>query len=147
LPEYLKTGHDAVVNNYRDWGIQLGRRFRALKLWFVICAYGVSGLRKMLADHLELARYFREKLEAMAGFEIMAPMPLNLICFRYRPDPSMPSEAVDRLNECLMASINNSGKAYLTHTKLHGQYVLRVCIGQTYVERRHVDQLLELLQG
>ncbi len=145
LPEYLKTGHDNEVNNYRDWGIQLGRRFRALKLWFVLRSYGLEGIRQKFREHMELAAFFDEQLRADGRFEIMAPRPLNLVCFRFRPDNELAEENIDNLNKQLKESINGSGKAYITHTVIHGKYTLRACIGQTNVEKRHVEQLLGLL--
>jgi aromatic-L-amino-acid decarboxylase len=146
LPEYLKTQHDSVVNNYRDWGIQLGRRFRALKLWFVLRCYGVTGLQQKIAEHLRLAQDFAQRLQQQPGFELLAPVPLNLVCFRYCPDPTQPLETINALNAQLLARINATGQAYLTHTKLNGQYALRVCIAQTTVAQRHVDALLALIQ-
>jgi aromatic-L-amino-acid decarboxylase len=145
LPEYLKTGHDSEVNNYRDWGIQLGRRFRALKLWFVLRSYGLEGIRAKFREHIELAKYFEEQLNANGDFEIMAPRPLNLVCFRLHPTNSMGDQELDKLNKKVKESINTQGKAYLTHTTLHGKYTLRVSIGQTSVEKRHVDALLKML--
>ncbi len=145
LPEYLKTDRDSEVNNYRDWGIQLGRRFRALKLWFVLRSYGLEGIRAKFREHIELATYFEEQLKANGDFEIMAPRPLNLVCFRLHPTNSMGDQELDKLNKKVKESINTQGKAYLTHTTLHGKYTLRVSIGQTSVEKRHVDALLKML--
>ncbi len=145
LPEYLKTGHDSEVNNYRDWGIQLGRRFRALKLWFVLRSFGLEGIRAKFRKHIELAGYFQEKLVADGRFEIMAPRPLNLVCFRFHPTNSMDEHELDALNKKIKDSINSAGKAYLTHTTLRGKFTLRVSIGQTNVEKQHVDQLLDLI--
>lgn len=145
LPEYLKTENEAATNNYRDWGIQLGRRFRALKLWFVLRSYGVKGLQEKVRCHLELAKWFEEQLVSSGQFEILAPTKLNLISFRY-VDPACSQEKLNALNKKLMEVINASGKAYFTHTKLNGIFTLRVCIGQTNVEKRHVDALWTLIQ-
>ncbi|HAI75790.1 MAG TPA: aspartate aminotransferase family protein, partial [Microscillaceae bacterium] len=119
LPEYLKTAHDSQVNNYRDWGIQLGRRFRSLKLWFVLRSYGLEGIRQYLRQHLELASVFADKIQQAADFELMAPVSLNLVCFRWKPAfIASSTEAVNRANEQLLKALNNTGKVYLTHTKL-----------------------------
>lgn len=143
-PEYLST--DAVqVNNYRDWGIQLGRRFRALKLWFVLRLYGLEGIREKFRLHIALAQYFRDQLQNHGAFEILAPVSMNLVCFRYRPEGELPGEEIDALNARLLRAINAGGHAYISHTRLNGRYALRASIGQTNVERRHVDVLLDEL--
>ena len=132
LPEYLRntaTQSGAVVD-YRDWQIPLGRRFRALKLWFVIRHYGVEGLQHHVRRHVALAQEFAHWVRADGDFEIVAPVPLNLICFCHR--------AGDAFNEQLLNALNQSGDLYLTHTKLDGRFVLRMCIGQTQTEARHV---------
>lgn len=147
LPEYLKTDSPASqVNDYRDWGIQLGRRFRALKLWFVLRSYGLEGIRSKFREHIGLAKYFEQQLEQDGRFELLAPVPLNLVCFRYTPEGEDSLERLNELNKNLEQKINDSGKAYITHTKLDEKYTLRVCIGQTNVEKRHVDGLLGLLK-
>ena len=134
LPEFLRnqaTESGAVID-YRDWQIPLGRRFRALKLWFVIRHYGVEGLRHHIRRHIELAQQFVSWVEADERFELVAPVPLNLVCFRHRGG--------DDVNEKLMNQLNESGKIYLTHTKLDGRFVLRMAIGQTETEQEHVEQ-------
>jgi len=146
LPEYLKTDSGIDVNNYKDWGIQLGRRFRSLKLWFVIRSFGLEGIRAKFRGHIELAQYFAQQLKNDGRFELLAPVPLNLVCFRYKPKGEESMEQLNDLNKMLEQKINDSGKAYLTHTKLDRKYTLRVCIGQTNVEKRHVDALLNLLK-
>jgi aromatic-L-amino-acid decarboxylase len=145
MPEYLKTENDTTVNNYRDWGIQLGRRFRALKLWFVLRSYGLDGIKVKFREHIGLARYFADKLHEDPDFELLAPVPLNLVCFRYHPQHAV-AEDLNELNALLEKQINDSGEAYITHTKIDGKYTLRACIGQTNVEKRHVDALFELLK-
>ncbi len=133
LPEYLRnqaTGAGQVID-YRDWHVPLGRRFRALKLWFVIRHYGVEGLQHHIRQHVALTQEFAAWVQADPDFEIVAPVPLNLVCFRH--------VGGDAFNERLLAAVNDSGAAYLTHTKLNGQYVLRMVIGQTNTERRHVE--------
>jgi len=145
LPEYLKTNTDQQVNNYRDWGIQLGRRFRALKLWFVLRSYGLEGIREKFRLHIKLAQDLARELESDNRFELLAPTPLNLVCFRYLPKSDYSLEQLNDLNKTLEQNINCTGNAYITHTKLNGIYTLRVCIGQTNVEKRHVNQFLKLL--
>jgi aromatic-L-amino-acid decarboxylase len=142
----LKTSEAERVNNYRDWGIQLGRRFRALKLWFVIRSYGVAGIQEKVRYHLALTQGLAEKIKAAGDFEIMAPVPLNTICFRYRP-PHVTGEAeLDRLNADLMERLNATGKLFLTHTKLGGHFTLRLVIAQTNVDARHVDEAWAMIQ-
>ena len=146
LPEFLKTPEGDRVNNYRDWGIQLGRRFRALKLWFVIRHYGVSGLQRAIRKHLALAQKLVGEISASKDFELLAPVPLNTICFRYKPAGIEDAEELNRINRELLERINATGKMYLSHTKLAGAYALRMTIGQTRVEERHVRGAWELIQ-
>ncbi len=140
LPEYLRnqaTESGAVID-YRDWQIPLGRRFRALKLWFVIRHYGVEGLRHHIRRHIALAQQFASWVEEDQRFELAAPVPLNLVCFRHRGG--------DDVNEKLMNQLNESGKIYLTHTKLDGRFVLRMAIGQTETEQEHVERAWDLIR-
>jgi aromatic-L-amino-acid decarboxylase len=130
------------VNNYRDWGIQLGRRFRALKLWFVIRSYGLEGLQERLREHIRIAHALADRIRSEAGFQVMAPVPLSLVCFRYAP-PGIPEDSLNALNMELMERVNRTGKLFLTHTKLNGAVVLRLVVGQTNVEQRHVDAAWE----
>ncbi|MDW7739825.1 MAG: pyridoxal-dependent decarboxylase [Bacillota bacterium] len=143
-PEYLKTGQDAVVKNYRDWGIQLGRRFRALKLWFVIRSYGMEGLQNMVREHLRLADLFKKWVEEDFRFELMAPVNFSLVCFRYVREGA-DEEELARLNAELMEKVNSSGSVYLTHTSLKGRYTIRLAIGQRTTEERHVRLAWKLL--
>jgi len=143
-PEYLKTGHDAEVKNYRDWGIQLGRRFRALKLWFVIRSYGLEGLQAMIREHLRLAELFKDWIVEDSRFELMAPVNFSLVCFRYHKEGTGEDE-MSRLNSKLMERVNASGKVYLTHTTLKGAYTLRMAIGQRTTAERHVRQAWDLI--
>jgi aromatic-L-amino-acid decarboxylase len=132
LPEYLRnvaTESGAVID-YRDWQIPLGRRFRALKLWFVIRHYGLEGLRYHVRRHIALAQEFASWVQDHDRFELAVTPPLNLICFRH--------VAGDEFNHKLLERLNQSGNLYLTHTKLAGQYTLRFCVGQTYTEAQHV---------
>jgi aromatic-L-amino-acid decarboxylase len=135
-PEYLKTGVDAKVNNYRDWGIQLGRRFRALKLWFVIRSYGVEGLQAMVREHLRLATLFKGWVEADGRFALLAPVDLGLVCFRL--DDGREESGLDDLNRRLLERVNASGRVFLTHTTLRGKYTIRLVVGQRTTEERHV---------
>jgi aromatic-L-amino-acid decarboxylase len=144
LPEYLKTRTRGQVNDYRDWGIPLGRRFRALKLWAVIRSYGLEGLQSVIREHLRLAKMLAGLIEAHSDFELMAPVPLNTVCFRYHPHGMSESDA-DRLNEQINHALNDSGKIYLTHTKVRGRYVLRMVTAQTNVKEHHVLEAWNLI--
>jgi aromatic-L-amino-acid decarboxylase len=140
LPEYLRnqaTETGAVID-YRDWHIQLGRRFRALKLWFVIRHYGVEGLQHHIREHVALAQEFGRWVAGDDDFEIAAPHPLNLVCFRHK--------AGEAFNQKLMERLNGSGHLYLTHTKLNGKFTLRLCVGQAHTQRRHVEQAWKLIR-
>ena len=138
-PEYLKTDEDDEVINYRDWGVALGRRFRSLKLWFVIRNFGVEGLAARIRDHIAIARDIAAEIDASPDFEILAPARLALFCFRYRPAGVAPGAALDALNARLLAALNASGRLYLTHARIDGAYAIRLCVGQTSTERRHVE--------
>ncbi len=140
IPEYLKTRADSYVNNYCDWGIQLGRRFRALKLWFVIRCFGVNGLKEKLRFHISLAKKFESLLKQNQDFEILAPVVANLICFRYKPENISDEQKLNKINESLLQKINQSGRIYLSHTKLNGRYTLRMVIGQTNVGEKHIEE-------
>jgi aromatic-L-amino-acid/L-tryptophan decarboxylase len=134
LPEYLRnqaTESGAVID-YRDWHIQLGRRFRSLKLWFVIRHYGIEGLQHHIRHHVELAQQFAAWVRNDKNFELVAPVPLNLVCFRHKSG--------DSANQILLDRLNRSGDLFLTHTKLNGQMTLRLCIGQTNTQARHVER-------
>jgi aromatic-L-amino-acid decarboxylase len=146
-PEYLRTAHDPAVVNFRDWGVPLGRRFRALKLWFVLRSYGVEGLRAMIRRHLALAAEFAEWVRAEPGFEVVGPVPFGLVCFRHRP-PGLAADdpAVDEANAALLAAVNAHRRVHLTHTRLGGRYVLRLVVGQWQTERRHVAGAWQLIR-
>jgi aromatic-L-amino-acid decarboxylase len=139
-PEYLrnKATESKAVIDYRDWHIPLGRRFRSLKLWFVIRHYGIEGLRYHIRHHVRLAQDFANKIKASDKFELAAPAPLNLVCFRYRRP--------DQFNRELLSCLNSSGRLYLTHTVLDGRYTLRFCVGQTHTGARHVAQAWKRIQ-
>ncbi len=144
-PEYLKTGHDAEVKNYRDWGIQLGRRFRALKLWFVIRSYGVEGLQALVREHLRLAGLFKSWVEADPRFELLAPVDLGVVCFRLRA--GRPEAELDALNRELLGRVNASGRVFLTHTALRGRFTIRLVVGQRTTTERHVRQAWDIISA
>ncbi len=144
-PEYLKTAQDDEVNNYRNWGIQLGRRFRALKLWFVLRDYGVQGLQEIIKNHIDLARDFGNWIKKSKNFELMAPVNLSLVCFRWN-DASSSQEELDRKNQLLLKKINDSGEIFLTHTRLDGRYTIRFVVGQRTTEARHVRRAQEIIE-
>ncbi len=140
LPEYLrnKATESGAVIDYRDWHIQLGRRFRALKLWFVIRHYGIEGLQFHIREHIAFAQNFRKWVEESNNFELVVEPLMNLVCFRHK--------AGDDFNLKLMNTINEEGKIYFTHTKLNGQVVLRMNIGQTQTEEKHVAEAWKIIQ-
>lgn len=146
-PEYLRSSHDARVVNYRDRGIPLGRRFRALKLWMVLRASGAEGLRAMIREHLRLGRLFGDWVDGDPEFERMAPVRFGLVCFRHRPPGLGPGPALDRHNRDLLGRLNASGHLHLTGTTLGGQFVLRMAIGQRTTEERHVREAWEAICG
>jgi aromatic-L-amino-acid decarboxylase len=148
LPEYLKTGVERRVKNFRDWGIPLGRRFRALKLWFVIRYFGIRGLQEKVRAHIGLARTFESWIREDPRFEAMAPVTINLVCFRYHPPHrTFSEEELEQINKGLMDVINRSGKMFVTHTKLKGRFALRLCIGQTNTTLDHVQKAWERIQA
>ena len=140
LPEYLrnKATESGEVFDYRDWHIQLGRRFRALKLWFVIRHYGMEGLQFHIREHIRLAQEFKQWINESEDFELTVEPLMNLVCFRHK--------AGDDFNLKLMNAINESGKIYFTHTKLNGQVVLRMNIGQTNTEEKHIKTAWKLIR-
>jgi aromatic-L-amino-acid decarboxylase len=138
LPEYLKSSESERIKNYRDWGIQLGRRFRALKLWFVLRSYGVEGLQEILRAQIRMAQGLADVIRSSSDFELLAPVSLNLVCFRYHPPELASEELLDSLNATLLETLNATGKLYLTHTKLNSVLTLRLVVGQAHVEQRHV---------
>lgn len=140
LPEYLRNTatESGEVFDYRDWHIQLGRRFRALKLWFVIRHYGVEGLQYHIRKHVELSRIFKNWIVQSNDFELFVEPPLNLVCFRHNSD--------NEFNMRLMNAVNETGKTYFTHTKLNDKFVLRMSIGQTNTEEKHIRATWKLIQ-
>jgi len=148
-PEYLKTGVDSQVKNYRDWGIQLGRRFRALKLWFVIRSYGVEGLQEVVREHIRLAQLFKGWVEGEDDFEVMAPVEFSLVCFRFNDGRN--ENELDELNKTLLEKINESGKMFLTHTTLRGRFTIRMAIGSRATQEKQVkdawDHIVSCAKG
>jgi aromatic-L-amino-acid decarboxylase len=145
VPEYLKTKQDDEVENLMDYGIQLGRRFRSLKLWFIIRYFGVDGLAERIKQHIELAKQFANWIEKEKDFELMAPVPFSTVCFRVNPG-NRTEEELNELNEKLLDKINSSRKLFLSHTKLNGKYVIRLTIGSIRHERRHIVEAWELIK-
>jgi aromatic-L-amino-acid/L-tryptophan decarboxylase len=138
LPEYLKTRTRGKVNDYRDWGVPLGRRFRALKLWSVIRSYGVSGLQERIRYHIKIAAKLAENILSEKDFEILAPVTICVVCFRYKP-AGLSENELNTLNEKLNHLLNDTGKIYLSHTVLKGKYTLRMVTAQTNVTMEHVE--------
>ena len=133
-----KATESGAVFDYRDWQVPLGRRFRSLKLWFVIRHYGIEGLRHHVREHVRLAQEFASWLRADDRFEVAAPVPLNLVCFRHK--------AGDKATQMLMDRLNRSGDLYLTHTRLNDRLTLRFCVGQTNTQERHVRKAWQRIQ-
>jgi len=146
VPEYLVTREQDEVVNYMDYGVQLGRRFRALKLWMVIRAFGVDGLIERLREHCALARELASSIEASEDWQLMAPVPFSLVCFRYAPRGTSEAER-DRLNESIMHAVNATGDVFLSHTRLHDRFTLRVAIGNLRTDERHVALVWNRLQS
>jgi aromatic-L-amino-acid decarboxylase len=136
-----------MVNNYRDWGIPLGRRFRALKLWFVMRTYGIRGMQEIIRNHISYGQWVKNEILRTPGMELMAPVPLNLICFRFHPEGMDDDADLDRLNESILRRLNDSGKIFLTQTRLNGKYVIRFVAGQTHTTFEHVKKGWKLISG
>ncbi len=145
LPEYLKTSTDGAVNNHCDWGVPLGRRFRSLKLWFVMRYYGLQGLQNKLRYHIELAKWLENEIRESSEFKLIIPRNINLVCFHYKPKQVSDIEELNRINETLLHKLNNTGIIYLTHTKVNGIFTLRMVIGQTNVDQNHIKKAWELI--
>jgi len=140
LPEYLRNAatESGAVIDYRDWQVPLGRRFRALKLWCVLRWYGAEGLRAHIRGHVALAQAFAATVAADERFEIVAPHPLSLVCFRLR--------GPDEPNEQLLERVNATGQVFLTHTRINGAFTLRLAVGSPATEERHVQAAWRLIQ-
>jgi len=144
-PSYLRTAADAQVKNFRDWGIPLGRRFRALKLWFLIREQGVSGLQARIRRDIANAKWLATQVDATPYWKRVAPAPLQTVCVRHEP-PGLSGDALDTHTLAWVRRINESGKAYLTPAMLDGRWMVRVSIGAEATERQHVEQLWKLMQ-
>lgn len=145
-PDYLKTAETGGVHNLMDTGIQLGRRFRALKLWMILRHYGSTGIRDLLSAHIQLAERFAGWVDEHPDFERLAPVPLSVVCFRARPRVGdWTDDALDTLNERLLDAVNADGDVFLSHTRLDGRFTLRIAVGHPRTEERHVARAWELL--
>ncbi|MFY9611793.1 MAG: pyridoxal-dependent decarboxylase [Blastocatellia bacterium] len=151
VPEYLRTGEGDEVKNFMDYGPQLGRRFRALKFWFVMRYFGAEGLRSRIRSQIALAREFADWVDQSEDFERLAPVPFSLVCFRAHPRGVSDESELDGVNDRLMEEVNRRGKVFLSHTKLHGRLTLRLAIGNIRTTREHVklawDELNAALRG
>jgi len=146
VPEYLKTDEESKVINYMDYGIQLGRKFRSLKLWFLIRFFGLEGLQNIIREHLRLGELFADFIDRHPNFERLAPTPLSTVCFRAVPNKEMTEDELNEFNKNLMDEINNSGKLFLSHTKLNGKFTIRITIGGIRTEERHILNAWDLIQ-
>jgi aromatic-L-amino-acid decarboxylase len=148
LPEYLRTseGDEGAVKNYMDYGVQLGRRFRALKFWFVVRTFGVDGLTERIREHLRLAKVFASWIDDSPDWEVVAPVPFSTVCFRATPR-RIPEAKWNELNERLMDAVNATGEAFLSHTKLNGRYIIRLAIGNSRTTEQHIARAWELLRA
>ena len=144
-PSYLQTAADGRVKNYRDWGLPLGRRFRALKLWFLIREQGVEGLQARLRRDLENAKWLEQQIASTPPWRVLAPVPLQTLCVRHEP-PGLDGDALDKHTLDWVGRLNNSGEAYLTPAMLNGRWMARVSIGAELTERAHVQQLWSLMR-
>lgn len=144
-PSYLQTAADGAVKNYRDWGIPLGRRFRALKLWLLLRSEGAEGLRARLRRDLQNAQWLAEQVDDAAGWERVAPVPLQTVCLRYQP-PGLSDDETDVHTQAWVARINASGAAYLTPAKVAGRWLVRVSIGSLLTERADVEALWRVMR-
>ena len=146
MPAYLTTPEDGGVTNLMDYGLSLGRRFRSLKLWMVIRAYGADGLAALISGHIELARRLAAAIDAEPGWELLAPVPFSTVCFRFHP-PGVDDEGeLRRLNEAVIEHVNADGRAFISHTDLGGRYAIRVAIGNMATTAGRVDTAWELMR-
>jgi aromatic-L-amino-acid decarboxylase len=146
LPEYLRTAEGSTVTNFMDYGVQLGRRFRALKFWFMVRTYGVEGISARIREHIRLAHEFESWVRATPGWEVAAPVPFSTINFRACPQ-NVPEEQWNDFNERMLTAVNATGEVFLSHTKLNGCYVLHLAIGNIRTEEKHIARAWELLQA
>lgn len=144
VPAYLETDEDAVVRNYMDYGPQLGRSFRALKLWFTLRSYGAEGVQARIREHIRLGKIFATWVQAAPEWEVLAPVHFSTVCFRAVP-PGLVGQEIDRLNHAIMDRVNDTGEVFLSPTQLHGKFTLRMAVGSIRTQERHVARLWELL--
>jgi len=147
IPEYLKTDEDNQVTNYMDYGIQLGRRFRSLKLWFIIRHYGTEGIIEILREHLRLGKMFSSWIIESTNFELLAPTPLSTICFRAISENLKSEVELNIFNKTLMDNINSTGKVFLSHTVLNGKFTIRAVISGIRTEEKHVKEVFDILSS
>jgi len=145
IPDYLKTDEDNEVTNYMDYGIQLGRRFRGLKLWFVIRRYGTEGLIEIIREHLRLGKLFNSWINESKNFELLAPTPLSTICFRAVPPKIKTEDLLNTFNKQLMDNINSTGKVFLSHTILNGKFTIRVVISGIRTKEKDVKEVWQII--
>lgn len=146
-PEYLTTTAGDEVLNLMDYGVALGRRFRSLKLWFVLRWFGATGLQARLAEHIRLAQLFRGWVETSAEFELLAPAPFSVVVFRHHPAGMDDEAELDRLNAALLERVNASGEAFLSHTRAKGRYAIRLAVGNIRTREAHVRRAWEIIRG
>ena len=148
VPEYLRTlDRSTPVHDYNEYTPQLGRRFRALKLWIQLRWFGLEGLRQRIARHLELAQWFAGQVDIAPDWERLAPVPFSTVCFRWRPPGwNGTDEGLDEANAAIMDAVNRTGEVFLSHTRLAGRFTIRVSIGNLRTEARHVERTWELLR-
>ena len=144
-PEYLKSSSNNI-KNYKDWSIQLGRRFRALKLWFVIRSYGINGIKKYLKNHINLAKYLKKIIVDDNEFELTTEQNMNMINFRFNPKKSKNNNKINRLNVKLIHELNKTGKIYLSHTMINDIYSIRMPIGSTSVNIDNIKSSWKLIK-
>jgi aromatic-L-amino-acid decarboxylase len=146
VPEYLQSGRDARAPNFMEYGVPLGRRFRALKLWFVIRYFGREGLAANLRAHLRLAREFGARIQEHPDFELMAPVVFSTVCFRFRPQRISETQ-LQRLNRSLLEAVNRTGQLFLSNTVLHDKFVLRLAIGNLRTTQQHIEKAWDLIRS
>lgn len=146
VPDYLQTAEGQSARNLMDYGVALGRRFRALKLWFIIRYFGTERIAEVLRHHIALARKFEQWVKDDADFELLAPRNFSVVVFRYRPSGKT-EEDVDALNERILDAVNASGEIFISHTRLRGRYALRLAIGNLRTSEQHVQRAWQLIRG
>jgi len=145
VPSYLQTQTNTEANDYSNWGIHLGRRFRALKLWFVIRNFGLIGIQERLREHLALSEYFEKEIRKSGSFELIVPRNLAITCFRFKPKGIDDEAELNRLNAELIEKINSSGRIYISHTIIRGKFTLRFVCAQTNTQKEHVEEAINTI--